>query len=67
MYGYVHGKDTRVNFEKINIGTEAIVIRDDIIEEINSVHKSTWDILTGIGRRVYRVYKKNGTPYLITR
>lgn len=53
--------------KKINIGTEAIVIRDDIIEEINSVHKSTWDILTGIGRRVYRVYKKNGTPYLITR
>ena len=53
--------------KKINIGTEAIVIRDDIIEEINSIHKSTWDILTGIGRRVYRVYKKNGTPYLITR
>lgn len=53
--------------KKINIGTEAIVIRDDIIEEINSIYKSTWDILTGIGRRVYRVYKKNGTPYLITR
>ena len=53
--------------KKINIGIEAIVIRDDIIEEINSIHKSTWDILTGIGRRVYRVYKKNGTPYLITR
>ena len=53
--------------KKINWGTEAIVIRDDIIEEINYIHKSTWDILTGIGRRVYRVYKKNGTPYLITR
>ena len=53
--------------EKVEIGAEAIVIRDDIIEEINSIHKSTWDILTGIGRRVYRVYKKNGSVDLIKR
>ncbi len=33
MYGYVYGKNTRVILKKINIGTEAIVIRDDIIEE----------------------------------
>ena len=51
--------------EKVEIGAEAIVIRDDIIEEINSIHKSTWDILTGIGRRVYRVYKKNGNVDLV--
>lgn len=51
--------------EKISVGTEVIVIRDDIIEEINSIHKSTWDILTGIGRRVYRVYKKRGRADLI--
>lgn len=53
--------------EKVEIGAEAIVIRDDIIEEINSIHKSTWDILTGIGRRVYRVYKKNGSVDFIKR
>jgi alanine racemase len=53
--------------EKVEIGAEAIVIRDDIIEEINSIHKSTWDILTGIGRRVYRVYKKSGSVDFIKR
>lgn len=53
--------------EKIKLGTEVIVVRDDIIEEINVEHKCSWDILTGIGRRVYRVYRENGKPYLITR
>lgn len=53
--------------EKIKLGTEVIVVRDDIIEEINIEHKCSWDILTGIGERVYRVYKENGKPYLITR
>lgn len=53
--------------DKIKLGTEVIVVRDDIIEEINVEHKCSWDILTGIGRRVYRVYKENGKPYLITR
>lgn len=52
---------------KISLGTEVIVVRDDIIEEINVEHKCSWDILTGIGRRVYRVYKENGKPYLITK
>lgn len=53
--------------EKIQLGTEVIIVRDDIIEEINVEHKCSWDILTGIGRRVYRVYKENGKPYLVTR
>ena len=53
--------------DKISLGTEVIVVRDDIIEEINIEHKCSWDILTGIGRRVYRVYKENGKPYLIAR
>lgn len=53
--------------DKVQIETEVIVVRDDIIEEINVEHKCSWDILTGIGRRVYRVYKENGKPYLITR
>lgn len=53
--------------DKVKLGTEVIVVRDDIIEEINVEHKCSWDILTGIGRRVYRVYKENGKPYLITR
>lgn len=53
--------------DRVHLGTEVIVVRDDIIEEINVEHKCSWDILTGIGRRVYRVYKENGKPYLITK
>lgn len=53
--------------DKVKLGSEVIVVRDDIIEEINVEHKCSWDILTGIGQRVYRVYKKEGKPYLITR
>lgn len=52
---------------KVAVGTEVVVVRDDIIEEINIEHKCSWDILTGIGKRVYRVYKENGKPYLITK
>lgn len=50
--------------DKVELGTEVIVVRDDIIEEINIEHKCSWDILTGIGKRVYRVYKEDGKPYL---
>lgn len=53
--------------DKVTLGSEVIVVRDDIIEEINVEHKCSWDILTGIGKRVYRVYKKDNVPYLISR
>lgn len=53
--------------DKINVGTEATVITADIIEGTNVEHKCSWDILTGIGKRVYRVYMENGKPYSIVR
>ena len=53
--------------EKISLGDEVIVLRDDIIEDMTIDHKCACDLLTGIGNRVYRVYKRDGHPYLIDR
>lgn len=53
--------------DKIALGDEVIVLRDDIIRDMTIDHKCSCDLVTGIGRRVYRVYRKNGKPYLIDR
>lgn len=53
--------------EKISLGDEVIVLRDDIIEDMTIDHKCACDLLTGVGKRVYKVYKKDGQPYLIDR
>lgn len=53
--------------DKIELGTEVIVLNNEIIEKIDIPRKCSWDILTGIGRRVYRVYKENGKIYFIDR
>jgi len=41
---------------EVNIQDEVIVYNDEIIKNIESKTKCSWEILTGIGRRVYRVY-----------
>ena len=53
--------------DKISLGDEVVVLRDDIIEDMEIEHRCACDILTGIGKRIYRVYKRNGQPYLINR
>jgi len=42
--------------DKVKIQDEVIVYNDEIIKDIESKTKCSWEILTGIGRRVYRVY-----------
>ncbi|MBQ3437415.1 MAG: alanine racemase [Fusobacterium sp.] len=41
---------------KIKIGDEVIIINSDIINDINIPNICTWDIMTGLGRRVKRVF-----------
>lgn len=50
--------------DKIMIGDEVTVLTASIIENLSKTSICAWDIFTGIGRRVYRVYKMNDKPYL---
>lgn len=40
----------------IKIGDEATVINRDIIDSLNMAELCTWDIMTGLGKRVKKVY-----------
>lgn len=42
---------------KIEIGTEVSVFNNDIIRRNNISETCTWDMFTGLGRRVQRIYK----------
>ena len=42
---------------KIEIGTEVSVFNNDIIRRNNISATCTWDMFTGLGRRVQRIYK----------
>lgn len=43
--------------DKIEIGTEVTVLNNEIIEKNNISESCTWDMFTGLGRRVQRIYK----------
>lgn len=47
----------------VAIEDEVIVYNDEIIKDITALTKCSWEMLTGIGRRVYRVYLKNKIAY----
>ncbi|MGF6906309.1 alanine racemase [Fusobacterium sp. PH5-44] len=47
----------------VAIEDEVIVYNDEIIRDITTPTKCSWEILTGIGRRVYRVYLKDKKAY----
>ena len=53
--------------DKVKIGEEAIIYNDVIINDIQADSTCSWEILTGIGRRVYRQYMKNGKVYKTVR
>ncbi|MDR1831488.1 MAG: alanine racemase [Fusobacteriaceae bacterium] len=49
--------------QKVGVGEEATVYTDELIGDIKSPSACSWEIMTGIGRRVYRVYYEGGKPY----
>jgi alanine racemase len=54
-------------YSKVKIGDEVTIYTDDIIKDIKCASTCSWEILTGIGRRVYRIYKKHGKNYKTVR
>ena len=44
--------------DKVEIGTEVIVFNNRLLEENGIEESCTWDIFTGLGKRVRRVYRK---------
>jgi len=45
------------------IGDEVTVYNEELIGGIKSLSACSWEIMTGIGRRVYRLYKSGGQVY----